>query len=284
MRCLYTSDVHGNRRIYDRLFEVARTEHPGAVLLGGDLTPLIPPLDHMIGAQRRCLTEYLLPECAKLTAAGTRVLLIPGNDDLRMNDDVLEQGHADGAWELVEERAAPLGAYTLVGCGKISATPNLFKDREYWDVERYKSRQPEATAPTHEVGLRTVERDEADLEITLREILDRTFAEVPEGAPTILMAHVPPADTKTDVLYDGRHVGSEAVRAAIETRRPALSLHGHIHESPDMSGAWQDSVGETPVVNAGSSCHAGGDAKLHLVRFDTDDIAATLTCERLALG
>jgi uncharacterized protein len=45
----------------------------------------------------------------------------------------------------------------------------------------------------------------------------------------------------------GEHLGSEAVLAAIESRRPRLAVCGHIHES------WgrKSSIGETPVFNLG---------------------------------
>jgi uncharacterized protein len=47
-------------------------------------------------------------------------------------------------------------------------------------------------------------------------------------------------------------VGSPAVRAAIETYHPILSLHGHIHES---RGA--DKVGKTVAINPGSEYNTG---------------------------
>jgi Icc-related predicted phosphoesterase len=48
------------------------------------------------------------------------------------------------------------------------------------------------------------------------------------------------------------HVGSQAVRAAIEKHQPALGLHGHIHES---KGAYK--IGRTLCLNAGSEYSEG---------------------------
>ena len=42
------------------------------------------------------------------------------------------------------------------------------------------------------------------------------------------------------------------MRRWIERRQPLLTLHGHIHESPTMSGSFVDRIGATLVVNPGS--------------------------------
>ena len=65
-------------------------------------------------------------------------------------------------------------------------------------------------------------------------------------APVILMSHQPPRNTVTDLAGIGRHVGSESVRAFIETVQPLLCFTGHIHEGRGM-----DSIGRTKVVNPG---------------------------------
>jgi Icc-related predicted phosphoesterase len=62
----------------------------------------------------------------------------------------------------------------------------------------------------------------------------------------LLLTHTPPYGTKTDVLYTGTHVGSKALRALIESRKPLVTVCGHIHESRGV-----DSIGRTLVVNPG---------------------------------
>ena len=46
-------------------------------------------------------------------------------------------------------------------------------------------------------------------------------------------------------------MGSKAVRESILAYGPALSLHGHIHESPAISGIWKAEIGETICVQPG---------------------------------
>jgi uncharacterized protein len=82
--------------------------------------------------------------------------------------------------------------------------------------------------------------------------LEGGYAQI-AGAPHVLMVcHTPPANTATDRVASGQHVGSPQVRAFIEEHQPEVCITGHIHESPGI-----DHIGRTTVVNAGAF-HAGG--------------------------
>jgi uncharacterized protein len=74
---------------------------------------------------------------------------------------------------------------------------------------------------------------------------EEMLSRCPEEA--VLAVHSPPFGHVDSSA--GRHLGSRAVLAAIEARRPALALCGHIHE------AWGDesAIGPTRVVNLGPS-------------------------------
>lgn len=65
----------------------------------------------------------------------------------------------------------------------------------------------------------------------------------PEGA--VLVVHSPPKGY-LDKAH-GRHLGSRSVLAAIERKRPALVVCGHIHQCWGSEAA----IGTTPVVNVG---------------------------------
>lgn len=68
----------------------------------------------------------------------------------------------------------------------------------------------------------------------------------------ILISHTPPAGTAIDRLKNGKHVGSEAVRAFIETHQPDLCISGHIHEARG-----EDTIGNTRIYNPGMLQHGG---------------------------
>jgi Icc-related predicted phosphoesterase len=41
----------------------------------------------------------------------------------------------------------------------------------------------------------------------------------------------------------------------LKENQPLLSLHGHIHESPEVSGGWYTSIGNTICIQPGQSVH-----------------------------
>jgi Icc-related predicted phosphoesterase len=80
----------------------------------------------------------------------------------------------------------------------------------------------------------------------LRSLLDSAAEGLPEGTPTILVAHQPPFGTPSDQIYSGEHVGSTAVRSFIEAYQPMLCLTGHIHEAAGIHP-----LSRTQIVNPG---------------------------------
>lgn len=80
----------------------------------------------------------------------------------------------------------------------------------------------------------------------LASLLAAGYEQVREAARLILVSHAPPVGTRTDMLRNGAHVGSSAVRAFIEEKQPLLCLCGHIHEARAM-----DRIGNTLVLNPG---------------------------------
>jgi Icc-related predicted phosphoesterase len=51
----------------------------------------------------------------------------------------------------------------------------------------------------------------------------------------------------------------------MEARTPWLGLHGHVHESARITGAWMDHIGRTVLLSA---AHDG--PELAVVRFDLE--------------
>ncbi len=62
----------------------------------------------------------------------------------------------------------------------------------------------------------------------------------------IMVPHMPPKDTKLDIISAGVHVGSQSVRDFILKYKPDIALSGHIHEARGS-----DTIENTLVFNAG---------------------------------
>lgn len=69
------------------------------------------------------------------------------------------------------------------------------------------------------------------------EISDQEFAKTLQkfrGLKNLcLFLHNPPKDTELDILPNGSHVGSQAIRDFIEREQPIYLFSGHIHENAD---------------------------------------------------
>jgi Icc-related predicted phosphoesterase len=90
--------------------------------------------------------------------------------------------------------------------------------------------------------------------------------------------HSPPFGTKLDLIQGAKPAGSCSIKVFIEEHQPLLTLHGHIHEAPALSGTYFDRIGETLSINPGQSAWSGRDIiKLHAVTFEMEKIEETLT-------
>ena len=78
--------------------------------------------------------------------------------------------------------------------------------------------------------------------------LEKVISQIENEEIRILVTHVPPYNTKADLLPSGDHVGSESLRRIIEEYQPTINLCGHIHESKAI-----DKIGETIILNPGES-------------------------------
>lgn len=279
MRCLFVSDLHGRTDQYRKLVVAVERERPEAVLLGGDLLPgaesargrsELPGggyFDTVLGPQLEGLRE-------RLGGAYPRVLAILGNDDPRSAQAGLERLAARGLLEHVHGRKAELGSVPLYGYACVPPTPFLLKDWERYDVSRYVD--PGCVSP--EEGRRTVPGQAAGIRFgtIARDLASLTGDD--DLARAVFLFHAPPHATALDraaldaVLVEhvqvDVHVGSIAIRRFIETRQPALTLHGHVHESARLTGAWHDRLGATVMLSA---AHDG--PELALVRFELEDPA-----------
>ncbi len=81
----------------------------------------------------------------------------------------------------------------------------------------------------------------------IRSLLEHGYRDVADAPHVLMVCHTPPADTATDRIPSGQHVGSPTVRAFIEQHQPGVCITGHIHESAGV-----DRIGRTTIVNAGA--------------------------------
>jgi Icc-related predicted phosphoesterase len=268
----FVSDMHGRVERYQRLFRCIAEERPDAVLLGGDLLPML-FASHDDDVQGEFVRDFLAEGFTRLRddlgSSYPEVLLILGNDDPRFEEAAVMAAASASVWQYVHNRRVELGGFSFYGYSYVPPTPFLLKDWERYDVSRYVD--PGSVSP--EEGRRSVPEDArvARNATILDDLKELAGSEDLERA--IFLFHSPPHRTALDrVVLDGQmvdhvpldvHIGSIAIRRFIETRQPLITLHGHAHESVRLTGEWHDHIGRTHLYGAG---HDG--PELALVRFD----------------
>ncbi|MCD6495734.1 MAG: metallophosphoesterase [Candidatus Aenigmarchaeota archaeon] len=229
---LFATDLHGDIHEYEHLLELGSGKNVKAVIIGGDISPFLTVLGDIALYQREFIEYYLLPRLRDFKQkSGKDVFLMMGNDDLKVNRDVLEKGEKEGLFRIINQKVYRLGKLHIAGYSFINETPFMLKD---W------------------------EKSENDIKKDLLALAKKS-----DPKRTIYSMHAPPLGTALDVIFSGEHVGSSSIREFIEEKQPYLTLHGHIHESPQVSGHWKEVLGGTISVNPG---------KQNVLVFDINDL------------
>ena len=250
---VYATDLHGNVESYERLFDL----DADAVVLGGDLLPhLKGTLERRLEAQQEFSRGFLSKKFSSRPC-----YWIAGNDDWAAALPMLE-----GKGTSIHGRAAPfLDGLSIAGYAYVPVTPFGMKDHDRFDSEDWTPRVlPQRCLFSSSAGLESGPLTSVRLRGTIAADLER-LAALSDPARTVYVTHSPPWGTSLDRIYDGRSVGSRAIRAFIDRHGPPLTLHGHIHESPGV-----DRLGPTVSVNPGDSF-----ARLRAVKVDLADLSVT---------
>lgn len=256
-KLLYTADLHGNELFYKRLLKKAEEDNINAVVIGGDLGP-----KGGVQAQKDFLEKFMIPlfKDFKKKNKNKEIHIIMGNDDLRINHKILENADEAGILKLIHKSSIKLFKdYHIAGYSFVNPTPFRLKDWEKPDIDDDKN-----PMQLFSEEVRTIEKEDGTIKGDLEKL-----KKLSNPKKTIYAIHAPPFNTKLDIITLGAHVGSKAVREFIEKWQPLLTLHGHIHESPKMSGSWNDKIGKTICINVGSSYP---EDKLNCVVIDADGL------------
>ncbi len=188
-------------------------------------------------ALRRLMSWMELAD-ERLRGSGIKLYMMGGNDDEQTLLDELMQTQYENV-VFCENRAVEISEHhVMISAGISTPTP--------WATPR--------------------EMEEPQLAALLTGLVEK----VPDPSKAIFNFHVPPVDSTLDtcpqldwttdppsqIVKSGQAVlfgaGSHAVRTAIETHQPLLSLHGHIHESGGVT-----KIGRTTAINPGSEYGEG---------------------------
>lgn len=273
----FVSDLHGKESRYEKLFTAISTEKPGLVLIGGDILPsgilknIIKNSEHYDFIQ-----SYIKPELEELRKNMKddypTLGVILGNDDPRSEEASLKDLEKEDLLHYIHARTIQYHNFSVCGYSYVPPTPFRLKDWERYDVSRYVD--PGCSAPDEGIRTTDVPDDEAVYSTIMKDIA--VLTENLNMDKTIMLFHAPPYDSYLDrAALDGMqvdhvpldvHVGSIAIQRFIEEKQPLITLHGHVHESSNLTGYWQQKFNKT---NAFSAAYDG--EELALVKIDLDN-------------
>jgi Icc-related predicted phosphoesterase len=273
MRICFASDFHGRPVLYDQLEDLLRRERPDLVILGGDMLPDGQEHDPS-GTQAAWVHGALAPriDAYRQAAPGLQVACCMGNHDWLHSEAAVRAEQDAGRLILLRmQRVWNHRGVNFLGCPYSPPSPHYVKDYERLDMAG--DALPDfdcAVLVTGENGVRELTVEEHFRgHPALDEELTTT---VTPDDPWILVAHAPPHDTKLDHLPNlDRPIGSRAVRRFVESRRPLCALHGHVHESAEVTGTYYDEIGGVLCINPGQAHE-----RLHAVLFNTSHPRASL--------
>lgn len=274
--CFFVTDLHGSIDRYQKLFTKIEEELPNILFLGGDILPPIfssSTNNYYDDFFEDILLKGFLKLKRALGSSYPKVFLILGNDDGVYDEDRIILAENLGVWNYIHNKIIRFGEYSVYGYNYVPPTPFQLKDWEKYDVSRYVD--PGCISP--EDGKQSKELEKNEIKYSTIENDIKKLVNEKNVDKSIFLFHSPPYKTKLDrAALDGKmidyvpldvHVGSIAIKRFIENQQPLLTLHGHIHESAEITGAWKDRIGKTYSFSA---AHNG--SELALVKFNLESL------------
>jgi Icc-related predicted phosphoesterase len=285
MKVLYTSDLHGEIHLYQELLSLAISSSSEIMVIGGDLFPSFPPTkryEDMVQNQKIFIDQFVSPFFKRMseTSSVQQVFLIPGNWDLGY--PYLFKEPTERIIDLNQRSYRLKNGYELIGYPFVPPTP--FRPKDYEKMDDREAPWPPQKNPSY-----ILFSDQTDqltpidpyLYLRGRETIEEDLDQLPKPLHpkrTVYIMHSPPFGTRLDLIQGAKSAGSRSIKTFLERNQPLLTLHGHIHESAELSGAYMDRIGKTLSINPGQSAWSGRDVmKLHAVTFEIERIEETLT-------
>jgi Icc-related predicted phosphoesterase len=252
-RIVYATDLHGNQKHYRLVLAFAEKCGADLIIFGGDNAPKSKtkrsPEKQLRFFEKGFTT--LFRNFRIKNGNSTKIFMIYGNDDFKSYLPELGRLLSSFGVSLLSNDIVNYeNKFNIIGYSYVPITPFRYKDWEKFDTPgmlRDDARPHGVVSQT--TGFRAIDSAEISSRTTIEEDLAKLFAQA--ELPTVLISHAPPADTCLDVINGGRHVGSVAVKKAIEKYRPHLSFHGHIHESYEITKIFAQKIGRTIAINPG---------------------------------
>ena len=252
MKILATSDIHQMNSKWKELVKVCKKDKFDVVAIAGDLFPK----DNGIPAQLSFVKSFL-KYVKQIKDTGAKIVLNLGNDDNQLLIPDMEKAEDDGLIYYAHEKVFEIDGYEFVGMPYVPDYPFGYK---YWCHAEFANRlriDPDQFGQPVIIDDNNKFKEIPELETYLKSKIDiygaliKLAKKVKDIKKSIWLIHAPPSLLGLDICAHGARVGSDAVLTFIEEYHPLLTIHGHIHESPEYSHKWNAYCKETLCVQGG---------------------------------
>ena len=254
MKIIYVTDLHGDEQKNEQVYRVACEEKINIVINGGDLLPNTNS-DEIFRLQSEFF-KYLERHFAGFEKKKIYYLCFLGNDDLRIYDERLVRLCQEFEYiKNIAQRKIEIDGHEFVGMNWVVDYPFRIKDRCRKDTKEYQVGIQYGNALLSTTnGFEEI--DDWESCIGTLPTMEDELNKLPwpkNMTNAIYVVHMPPCNLGLDICQDGHRVGSKAVHDFLQRNQPKISLHGHIHESPEISGIWKSNIGRTICIQPGQT-------------------------------
>ena len=268
MKLMALSDIHHRRQKWWQLVDHVRQHKPDVVAIAGDLLPK----DSGIPEQLTFLND-LISKCEDIKNEGVELVLMLGNDDNQNLIPKFKELDDQGLFHFVHDKVVDINGYEFVGMPWVKDYPFTYK---FWvkadmmqdmAINKIQYGTPIVLSENNTfIDIKEDFRAYLNKKGTLEDSLNTLASQVKNINKSIWLIHCPPVSCGLDVCYSSERVGSSAILQFILDKQPMLTIHGHIHESPEVTGRWKCQIDNTWAINAGQIKH-----DLHYTIIDIED-------------
>lgn len=223
--------------------------------------------------QRRFINGYFDKYMSRLNAENIRFIGILGNDDLEtIEPDYLNMISKYENIYNVDVNKLDIDGISFIGFSKVLDTPFFRKDRIVVENGQEMPEQLKEIVYVNKCQEPLTVKEWAEYRKNNVPYMEEELTKLPkptEGYKGVYIFHDPPYGVGLDNCKDGDKVGSKAMAEFIKNSNAYMSFHGHIHESPKISGNWFNKLGETVCIQPGQSEYKQNE--LNYVIVDTDN-------------
>lgn len=269
MKFIYSCDIHGDKDKYEKLLELAINSECRNIVIAGDLLPKKGKDREKL--QREFIHGWFKDYLRRVNNCNVRFIAILGNDDVEAIEDDYNSmiSNYENVYNIDKTRV-DIEDVSFIGLSEVLDTPFFRKNRiaveegMTYPIQRHD--QIEINKGRTLISKEEWEKYRSIHVPNMSDLLNNLPA-VKEGNKGIFVFHDPPFGIGLDMCRDGDVVGSREIARYISLKKPYMTLHGHVHESFEISGKWYEKIGKTICMNCGQTEYEEKD--LHFAMIDT---------------